>query len=242
MSEHGTPTLRTSGAWLPWLIGTTFGLPVLFVALCWAIHLWSTRHVPDTISASADRAPETVRAQFLAIETGGATRLRRLNPVTFWTTLIGETQRSPRSMSPDLRLLMSAARLAQSRDLTASSASQRHLASIAWTIQVGRQWSFDQAVNTILAESHFGRGSVGIEAAARAYFGVPASALRPQESLALIVLVKGPSWYNLDCNRERFEARYALLAKTLGHDGPAWTPATALSRLRPRACARGVRS
>jgi hypothetical protein len=241
MSEHGMHTLRTSGAWLPWLLGTALGLPLLFAALCWAIYLWSARHVPDTIPASTDRAPATARAQYLAIETGGATRLRRLNPVTFWTTLIVDLRKSPRNTPPDLRLLMSAARLAQSRDTTASTASHRHLASIAWTIDVGRQWSFDQAVDTILAESHFGRDSIGVEAAARAYFGVPASALRPQESLALIALLKGPSWFSLDCNRERFETRYALLAKKLGHDGPAWTPATALSRLRPRACARGVR-
>jgi hypothetical protein len=236
------PTLRTSGAWLPCLLATVLGLPLLFMALCWAIYLWSARHVPDAIPASADRAPLTARGQYLALETGGATRLRRLNPVTFWTTMLGEMQKSPRNPSPDLRLLMSAARLAQSRDAAASTASHRHLASIAWTIDVGRQWSFDQAVDTILAESHFGRDSVGIEAAARAYFGVPAGALRPQESLALITLVEGPSWYSLDCKRERFEARYALLAHKLGHDGPAWTPAAALSRLRPRACARGVRS
>lgn len=241
MRDRRIPHLRTSGAWLPWLLGTALGLPMLFVALCWAIYLWSAQHVPDTIPASSRRAPIVVRAQFLAVETGGATRLRRLNPVTFWTAVLGEMQKSPRDPPPDLRLLMSAARLAQSRDLTAATASHRHLASIAWTIDVGRQWTFDQAVDTILAESHFGRDIIGIEAAARVYFGVPAAGLRPQESLALIVLQKAPSWYSLECNRERFEDRYALLAKQLGHDGPAWTPANALSRLRPRACARSVR-
>ncbi len=240
MSEHGTPTLRTSGAWLPWLLGTAFGLPLLFAALCWAIYLWSARHVPDTIPASASRAPDILRAQFLAIETGGATRLRRLNPVTFWTTLIVDARKSPGNTPPDLRLLHLAARHAQFRDLSSSAASHRYLASIAWTIDVGRQWSFDQAVDTILTESHYGRDGVGIEAAAQAYFGVPPGALRPQESLALIALLKAPSWYDLDCNRERFETRYALIAKKLGREGPAWTPATALSRLRPRACAREI--
>lgn len=221
MRDRKMPPLRTSGAWLPWLLGTALGLPLLFVARCWAIYLWSAQHVPDTIPASSRRAPIMVRAQFLAVETGGATRLRRLNPVTFWTAVLGEMQKSP-------------------RDLTAATASHRHLASIARTIDVGRQWTFDQAVDTILAESHFGRDIIGIEAAARAYFGVPAAELRPQESLALIVLRKAPSWYSLECNRERFEDRYALLAKQLGHDAPAWTPANALSRLRPRACARSV--
>jgi hypothetical protein len=232
--------LRTGGAWLPWLIAIAVGLPLLFVALCWAVYLWSAQHVPDTIPASASRAPDTVRTQFLAIETGGATRMRRLNPVTFWTTVVGEMRGRPRRAAPDLRLLHSAARLAQSRDTGQRTQSQRHLASIAWTIDVGRQWHFDQAVDTILAESHFGRDSVGIEAAARAYFDVPAAALHPQESLALIVLLKSPSWYDLDCNRERFEARYAQLAETLGERGRAWTPASALSRLRPRPCARDV--
>jgi hypothetical protein len=234
------PTLRTSGAWLPWMLGTALGLPLLFVVLCWGIYLWSAQHVPDTIPASASRAPDTVRAQFLAIEAGGATRMRRLNPVTFWTTSVGEMRMRPRSTTPDLRLLHLAAHLARSRDADPLTQSQRHLASIAWTVDVGRHWSFDQAVDTILAESHFGRDSIGIEAAARAYFGAPAATLRPQESLALIALLRAPSSFDLDCRRERFEARYAQLAETLGKRGPAWTPAHALSRLRSRTCARGV--
>jgi hypothetical protein len=230
--------LRTGGAWLPWLLGTLFGLPLLFAALCWAVYLWAAHRVPETIPASSSRAPDMVRAHYLMIEAGGATRMRRLNPVTFWTSAIGDMRKSPRNTPPDLQLLLRAARHAQLRDTTAGSASQRHAATIAWAVDVSRQWTFDQAVDTILAEAHFGRDSIGIEAAAQAYFGVPAAALRPQESLALVALMRGPSFFDPDCKRERFETRYAQLAEQLGHGGPAWTPAMALSRLRPRDCAR----
>ena len=229
--------MRTSGAWRTCLIGPVVGLPLLFVALCFGLYLLSSRYVPDTLPApAAHRAPDTVRAQFLAIETGGATRMRRLDPVTFWIEFARLA--NGREASPEMRLLSSATRHAQFRDATRRSQGERHLASIAWTIDISRQWSFDQAVDTLLAESYFGRDSVGIDAAAQAYFGTAANDLRPQESLALIVLMRGPSFYNLDCQRERFDRRYAWAAQTLGKTGPDWTPAAALARLRPGACVR----
>lgn len=228
--------MKTSRAWLPWAISTAIGVPLLFVALCWTIYAWSARSVPDVLPAAAARAPATVRTQYLAIETGGATRMPRLNPVTFWLEYF--TPAKGRGIAPDMRLLGSAARIAQSRDTVARAEGQRHVAGIAYNIDIGRQWSFEQAVDTVLAESQFGRGSVGIEAAAQAYFGVPAVDLRPQESLALIVLMRAPSWYDPNCRRERFATRYAWAADRLGHTGPQWTPEAALSRMSARACAR----
>ena len=79
---------------------------------------------------------------------------------------------------------------------------------------------------------------IGIEAAAKFYFGVPLAELQPQESLALIALLKGPSWFDPFCNRERFEQRYAQTVEKLGKTGPEWSAAAALSRLRPIGCAR----
>ncbi|MFZ5638118.1 MAG: transglycosylase domain-containing protein [Pseudomonadota bacterium] len=228
--------MKTSRAWLPWALGTAIGVPLLFAALCWAIYAWGARSVPRVLPATASRAPATIRTQYLAIETGGATRMPRLNPVTFWL----EHFRSAKGggVAPDMRLLHSATRLVQSRDTAARTQGQRHAAGIAYSIHIGRQWSFDQAVDTVLAESHFGRGSVGIETAAQAYFGVAASELRPQESLALIVLLRGPTWYDPDCRRERFVTRYAWAVERLGNAGPQWTPEAALSRMSARTCVR----
>ncbi len=87
-------------------------------------------------------------------------------------------------------------------------------------VKVSRQWTRDQAVNTILAESWFSGDRsrnevIGIEAAAAFYFGVPPAELQPQESLALIALLKGLSWFDPFCNRERFEKRYAQTVEKL---------------------------
>jgi hypothetical protein len=225
------------GGWLTGLTAIVLGLPMLYVALCFGIYAWAGRDVPATIPASSLRAPDTVRAQYLAIEVDGATRMRRLNPVTFWPTMIANLHRNGRQTPPDLQLLHRATWIAQRRDAHRRSQGESHASSIAYTIDVGRQWTFDQAVDTILAESDFGRDSIGIEAAAQAYFGVRAAELRPQESLALIVLMRGPAWYDMACRRERFDRRYAWAADRLGQTGPEWTTTAALARLRPRTCA-----
>jgi hypothetical protein len=56
--------------------------------------------------------------------------------------------------------------------------------------------STDDIADTLLAESVYVRCSIGIEQAAPAYFGRPATQLRPQESLALVALLKGPGWHD----------------------------------------------
>jgi hypothetical protein len=96
--------------------------------------------------------------------------------------------------------------------------------------------STDDIADMLLAESVYVRCSIGIEQAAPAYFGRPATQLRPQESLALIALLKGPGWHDPDRNPERFRKRYAQLAEQPGHRGPAWSADAALARLTPAAC------
>ncbi len=164
--------------------------------------------------------------------------MRRLDPVTFWIDFFVSTRRFPERPPPEEILLHRATRVAQFKHSRARTQGEHHVASIALAVNVSRQWTRDEAVNTILAESGFRKDVTGIESAAESYFGVPAAGLRPQESLALIALLKGPSGYDPICRRERFEQRYAHVAGKLGKTGPEWSPAAALSRLRPIGCAR----
>ncbi len=224
--------------WLFWLLRAISALLLLVVVLCFGVYAWSARFVPDDIPASSYRAPDSIQDQYLAVEADGATSLRRLNPVTFWIDFFISTRQFPEPPPPEEMLLHRAMRIAQFKHSRARTQGEHHLASIALAVKVSRQWTRDQAVNTILAESGFRKDVIGIEAAAKFYFGVPLAELQPQESLALIALLKGPSWFDPFCNRERFEQRYAQTVEKLGKTGPEWSAAAALSRLRPIGCAR----
>ena len=224
--------------WPFWLLGTLSALLLLVIALCFGVYAWGARFVPDEIPASSYRAPDSIRDQYLTVEAGGATGMRKLNPVTFWIDFFMSTRQFPEPPPPEEILLHRAVRVAEFKHSRARTQGDHHLASIAFAIKISRQWTRDQAVNTILAESGFRRDVIGIEAAARFYFGVPLAELQPRESLVLIALLKGPSWYDPFCNRERFGKRYAQAVGKLGKSGPEWTAAEALSRLRPIECTR----
>lgn len=212
-------------------------IAMLYMALCFASYATGARHLPTTLAPNPYRAPASIRAQLLAMQAPTARALPRLNPLTWLPHALWEMSgdRRPGDAS---RLLTSTARVVASRDRDMPHGLDRHLAEIALAIRIGRNWTLGDAANTLLAESWFRRDVIGIESAARSMFGVPANALRPQESLALIALMQAPSWYAPDCHRDRFDQRYAHLARMLGHTGPDWTAAAALTRFRPRACDR----
>lgn len=231
--------MSASLRWPHWALVVLIGLSVACIALCFGIYAWGARFVPDDIPASSYRAPDAIRDQYIAVEADGATSIRKLNPVTFWIDIFVSTRQFPEQPPPEQILLYRATRVAQFKHSRARTQGEHHVASIALAVKVSRQWTRDQAVNTILAESGFRKDVNGIEAAAEFYFGIPLAELKPQESLALIALLKGPSWYDPFCNRERFGKRYAQTVEKLGKTGPEWSAAAALSRLRPIRCDRG---
>lgn len=230
--------MSASLRWPHWALVAIIGLLMTFIALCFGIYAWGARFVPDDIPASSYRAPDAIRDQYLAVEADGATNIRKLNPVTFWIDFLVSTRQFPEQPPPEQILLYRATRFAQFKHSRARTQGEHHVASIALAVKVGRQWTRDQAVDTILAESGFRKDVIGIEAAAEFYFGVPLAELKPQESLALIALLKGPGLYDPFCNRERFGNRYAQTVEKLGKTGPEWSAAAALSRLRPIGCDR----
>jgi hypothetical protein len=210
---------------------------MLYMALCFGFYVAGARHLPATLAPNPYRAPAAIRAQLLAMEAPTARALPRLNPLTWLPHVLWE-RLGDRRPCDACRLPTTTARVVVSRDRDMPRGFDRHLAEIVLAIRIGRNWTLDDAANTLLAESRFRRDVIGIESAARSLFGVPANALRPQESLALIALMKAPSLYAPDCHRDRFEQRYAQLAAMLGHTGPDWTTAAALTRFRPHACDR----
>lgn len=224
---------------LRWLLGIPFALVLLYTLLCMGFYLAWARDLPDRLEPAAWRATPTLRAQLLQVQAGMAPgdTVPRLHPLTVVPKIIRYVD-PDKPDDPFLRrwgLLSGAARQRYPHHLRVRNLS-RHGIEIALAIRLSREWTTEQIADTLLAESFYGRCSFGIERAAHAYFDRPLAQLRPQETLALIALLKGPSWYDPDRNPERFRMRYAQLAERLGHRGPDWSADAALARLTSAAC------
>jgi len=64
------------------------------------------------------------------------------------------------------------------------------------SLKVQRQMSKEEVLQGYLNTIYFGRGAYGIDAAARAYFGVPASELTVQQGAALAAIINSPNGYD----------------------------------------------
>jgi hypothetical protein len=225
---------------LRWLLAVSVAILLLYTLLCMGFYLVGARHLPDRLEPARWQATPEVRAQLLQVEAGmaPADTVPRLDPLTFVPRVVLEirSQRPGTAETGGHRLLINAARMLYfGRGMHAKTHSH-HLPEIALRIRLSREWTTEQIADTLLAESHYGRCSVGIDQAAYACFGRPLAQLRRQETLALIALLKGPSWYSLDRTPERFRRRYADVAERLGLHGPDWSADAALARLIAPAC------
>ena len=244
MSSSPPPHHRLLPRWAAWplkgLIAVLITAVCLALIFCETLYAAGARHLPDALPPTTWQADAALRRQFLLVEIGNTAPMPRMNPITVWRPLLetataGESR--PIRRTPSLPSL--AARVVGLRMLAQPmSHLSRLLTEQALAIRISREWTTEQTIDTILAESHYAQDVRGFEAASQHFFQRPAGALRPQETLALIALLKGPSWYDPVCNRDRFEQRYARLAQEIGGTGPAWSSATALARLRVRACTR----
>lgn len=224
---------------LRWLLAIPLALLLLYTLLCMGLYLAGARHLPDRLEPGAWRAPPQLRAQLLQVEVGMAPEdtLPRLDPLTFIPRMVLhiDSDKPDDAFLRGWRLLSSAARQRYPHHLDVRNAS-RHGIEIALAIRISREWTTDQVADTLLAESFYGRCSFGIEQAAQAWFGRPLAQLQPQETLALVALLKAPSWYDPDRNPGRFRERYERLATQSGHRGPAWSAERVLARRIPAAC------
>ena len=237
-----------------WLVIAPLALLLLYVSAMLGLYAYGLHLAPDDLSPARTQAPAHIHALWKRVEVPGARRLPGLDPVTLFPRwyLQAKERMAKRGDARDLQRRLDNLHGAvvrrvmyRQRDVMSYRGGKWHLAGAAVRIHISRHWSLDDAINTHLVESEYGRGAIGIDAAAQAYFGVPAAALREDEALALLVIEWSPSMYTLDCGkpRERFDRRFAALASRAGNDGASWTPDAALARLRPATCAqRGNRA
>ncbi len=77
--------------------------------------------------------------------------------------------------------------------LTYSASYTRKIKEIAIAMKMTKEMSKDQILDNYLNIVRFGRGAYGIQAAAEAYFGVPASSLKLNQAMVLAGLIKNPN-------------------------------------------------
>lgn len=102
--------------------------------------------------------------------------------------------------------------LAKLTHLTPEKTIRRKLEEIALAIEIERSYSKDEILEMYLNTVYFGRGAYGVQAAAKAYFGIDAADLSVVQSACLAAIIKAPSVYaphiNPQANRDR--RRYIL--------------------------------
>jgi membrane carboxypeptidase/penicillin-binding protein len=96
---------------------------------------------------------------------------------------------------------------------------ERKMREMIVATRLERTLSKAEILELYLNSIYLGRGSWGVELAARNYFGKPASALTLQEGALLAGLPKGPTYYGPDRHPDRAQARLAYVIGRMQEDG-----------------------
>ena len=120
---------------------------------------------------------------------------------------------------------------------------ERKIREMILTARVERLLSKAEILELYLNSTYLGRGSWGVEMAARSYFGKSVKALSLGEGALLAALTKGPTYFSPDQHPDRAQERVAYVLGRMQEDGAisaaevklASSPATGLvAYVRPR--------
>jgi penicillin-binding protein 1A len=95
---------------------------------------------------------------------------------------------------------------------------ERKMREMIVAARVERLLSKDEILELYLNSVFLGRGSWGIELAARGYFGKPTSELTAAEGALLAALTKGPNFFNPDRHPQRVRDRYVYVLERMRED------------------------
>jgi len=105
--------------------------------------------------------------------------------------------------------------LARQRFLTRDKTYRRKLQEVILAAYIERMYDKNDILELYLNKVYFGGGLYGAEAAARGYFGKPASALSLEESALLAGLIQAPSTYAPTVNLDRAIARRNVVLQSM---------------------------
>ena len=96
---------------------------------------------------------------------------------------------------------------------------ERKIREMILTARVERLLGKAEILELYLNSTYLGRGSWGVEMAARSYFGKSAKALNLAEGALLAALTKGPTYFSPDQHSERAQERVAYVLGRMQEDG-----------------------
>jgi membrane carboxypeptidase/penicillin-binding protein len=96
---------------------------------------------------------------------------------------------------------------------------ERKIREVVVAARLERMLSKRDILELYLNSIYLGRGSWGVEMAARSYFGKNARALTMAEGALLASLAKGPAYFNPDRYPERAQERYTYVLDRMKEDG-----------------------
>lgn len=109
--------------------------------------------------------------------------------------------------------------LAKLTHLSAEKTLRRKLEEVYLAFQIERDYTKDEILEMYLNTVYFGRGAYGIQAAARAYFGVDVGELTLVQSASLAAAIKAPSAFAPHTDPESNKSRRTYILNTMAENG-----------------------
>ncbi len=109
--------------------------------------------------------------------------------------------------------------LAKLTHLSSEKTIRRKLEEISLAFQIERRYTKDEILEMYLNTVYFGRGAYGLQAAARAFFGVDVQELTLVQSASLAATIKAPSVYAPHASPEHNKSRRDYILGTMLENG-----------------------
>jgi penicillin-binding protein 1A len=159
--------------------------------------------------------PEQVQKAFVAAEDKRFYQHKGIDERGLIRAFIGNLANSGRPQGGSTITQQIVKNLLVGEDLT----YERKIREMIVAARVERTLSKDEILELYLNSVYLGRGSWGIELAARSYFAKPAKELTLEEGALLAGLTKGPNYYSPDRQPGRAQERLAYVLSRLAEDG-----------------------
>src|SRR5436853_1156659 len=168
-----------------------------------------------SVSVSLGEIPLHVQQAFIAAEDKRFYQHRGVDERSLIRAFIGNLAQSGRPQGGSTITQQVVKNLLVGDDVTL----ERKMREMILASRVEITLSKPEILELYLNSTFLGRGSWGIEMAARNYFGKSASALSLNEGALLAGITKGPNYFNVDLHPERAKQRYDYVLNRMQEDG-----------------------
>jgi len=169
----------------------------------------------DRVMVSLDQVPQHLIDAFIAVEDRSFYRHWGLNMLAIGKALYEDlaARRIVRGASTITQQLARNLFLTQDRTLT------RKIKEAIVAVKIERHYTKDEILQMYLNQIYFGEGAYGVEAAARQFFGKPASDLTLAESAMLAGLPRNPTAYSPRRHMDAAKQRQAIVLRAMNEVG-----------------------